>query len=165
MTHVVMKFGGTSVGDTSRLRAVARHIAHRRRDGTGIVAVVSAMGSTTDELLARAAELSERPPPRELDLLLATGECAAANLLCIALAELGVSTHSFTGGAAGILTSHSVGRARIVNVDTTALTWALDARRGTVVAGFQGARSVVEATTLGRGGSDPHSSPIAPSLG
>jgi aspartate kinase len=165
MTHVVMKFGGTSVKDPARLRAVARHIAHRRQNGTRIVAVVSAMGDTTDDLLALAAELSDRPRPRELDLLMATGECAAASLLCIALEALGVPARSFTGTAAGIVTTGAFSRGRITDINPAALTLALDAGLVPVVAGFQGSRSDGEVTTLGRGGSDTSAVAIAASLG
>src|SRR5438876_2258434 len=120
MTHAVMKFGGTSVKNPARLRAVAHHIANRRQNGTRIVAVVSAMGATTDDLLALAAELSDRPRPRELDLLMATGECAAASLLCIALEALGVPARSFTGTAAGIATAGAFSRGRITDINPTA---------------------------------------------
>jgi aspartate kinase len=150
MTSVVMKFGGTSVKDPARLRAVARHISQRTRHGSRIVAVVSAMGATTDSLLGLAGELSDRPQPRELDLLMATGECAAASLLCIALEAMGVPARSFTGAAAGIATSGDFGRGRITGIDPEALTRALDAGIVPVIAGFQGSRPDGEVTTLGR---------------
>jgi aspartate kinase len=165
MTSVVMKFGGTSVKDPARLRAVARHISQRTRHGSRIVAVVSAMGATTDSLLGLAGELSDRPQPRELDLLMATGECAAASLLCIALEAMGVPARSFTGAAAGIATSGDFGRGRITGIDPEALTRALDAGIVPVIAGFQGSRPDGEVTTLGRGGSDTTAVAIAASLG
>jgi aspartate kinase len=165
MTSVVMKFGGTSVKDPARMRAVARHIAQRARHGARIVAVVSAMGATTDALLDLAGELSDQPPPRELDLLMATGESAAASLLCIALEAVGVPARSFTGADAGIATSGDFGRGRITGIDPDPLTRALDAGVVPVVAGFQGSRGDGEVTTLGRGGSDTTAVAIAASLG
>ena len=165
MTSVVMKFGGTSVKDPARLRAVARHISQRTRHGSRIVAVVSAMGATTDSLLGLAGELSDRPQPRELDLLMATGECAAASLLCY---------RPRGHGRPGPLLHRRGRRYRHVGglrsradpgIDPEALTRALDAGIVPVIAGFQGSRPDGEVTTLGRGGSDTTAVAIAASLG
>jgi aspartate kinase len=159
MTDVlVQKYGGSSLADVERIRHVARRIAREHATGVRLVVVVSAMGDTTDELLAMAARLTDEPDPRELDLLLATGEHISGTLLAMALHALGVPAVSLTGAQAGIRTDTSHGRAQIANVDPARLVRELDGGRVAIVAGFQGATDVShltgDVTTLGRGGSD-----------
>jgi aspartate kinase len=154
MAVVVQKFGGTSVGDADRIRAVADHIARTRRQGTQVVAVVSAMGKTTDDLIRLADTVSSIQPPREYDMLVSTGERISMSLLVMALAELGVEAASFTGSQVGIITDNDHSRAKILEVKADRLREALAAGLTPVVAGFQGVSLEREITTLGRGGSD-----------
>jgi aspartate kinase len=154
MPVVVQKFGGTSVGDADRIRAVADHIARTRRQGIEVVAVVSAMGKTTDDLIRLADTVSSVQPPREYDMLVSTGERISMSLLVMALAELGVEAASFTGSQVGIITDNDHGRAKILEVKADRLREALAAGVVPVVAGFQGVSLSREITTLGRGGSD-----------
>src|ERR1700689_5962543 len=116
MPVVVQKFGGTSVGDADRIRAVADHIARTRRQGADVVAVVSAMGKTTDDLIHLANTVSSVQPPREYDMLVSTGERISMALLCMALADLGVDASSFTGSQAAIITDSDHTRAKILEV-------------------------------------------------
>ena len=154
MALLVQKFGGTSVGDAERMRAVADHVARTRRDGADVVVVVSAMGKMTDDLLRLAGDVSAVQPPRELDVLLTAGERMSAALLCMALAELGVGAASFTGSQAGIITDTSHMNAKIVEVRGDRLRETLAEGRVPVVAGCQGVSTARDITTLGRGGSD-----------
>jgi aspartate kinase len=154
MPLVVQKFGGTSLGNTERVRAVADHIARTRRQGTDVVAVVSAMGTTTDDLIHLADSVSRTQPPREYDMLVSTGERISMALLCMALDELGVQGRSFTGSQVGIITDTNHGRAKIREVKGDRVREALRAGEVPVVAGFQGVSTEREITTLGRGGSD-----------
>jgi aspartate kinase len=154
MPVVVQKFGGTSVGDADRIRAVADHIARTRRQGVEVVAVVSAMGKTTDDLIRLADTVSSVQPPREYDMLVSTGERISMSLLVMALAELGVEAASFTGSQVGIITDNDHSRAKILEVKADRLRDALAAGVVQVVAGFQGVSLDREITTLGRGGSD-----------
>jgi aspartate kinase len=165
VTLVVQKFGGTSVGDADRIRAVADHIARTRRQGADVVVVVSAMGKTTDDLLRLASDVSNVRPPRELDMLLTSGERVAMALLCMALAEQDVDAVSFTGSQAGIITDAIHTRARIVEVRGDRLREALADHRVPVVAGFQGVSTQRDVTTLGRGGSDTTAVALAAALG
>jgi len=165
MSLVVQKYGGTSVGDAERVRAVADHVARTRRQGHDVVVVVSAMGKTTDDLLRLAADVSRVQPPRELDMLLTSGERVSMALLCMALAELGVDAVSFTGSQAGIITDSTHTRARIVEVRAERLREALAQGRVPVVAGFQGVSGDRDVTTLGRGGSDTTAVALAAALG
>jgi aspartate kinase len=165
MPLVVQKFGGTSVGDADRIRAVADHVARTRRNGDDVVVVVSAMGKTTDDLLRLASDVSVAQPPRELDMLLTAGERISMALLVMALAEQGVDAVSFTGSQAGIITDTSHTRARIVEVKADRLRAALAEHRVPVVAGFQGVSTDRDVTTLGRGGSDTTAVALAASLG
>jgi len=165
MPVVVQKYGGTSVGDADRIRAVADHIARTRREGTDVVAVVSAMGKTTDELIHLADSVSSVQPPREYDMLVSTGERISMSLLCMALAELGVDASSFTGSQVGIITDNDHTRAKILEVKADRLREALEAGRVPVVAGFQGVSIDREITTLGRGGSDATAVALAAVLG
>src|ERR1700734_3406163 len=154
MALVVQKFGGTSVGDADRIRAVADHVARTRRAGYDVVVVVSAMGKTTDELIRLAADVSAVQPPREYAMLVSTGERISMSLLCMALADLGVDAASFTGSQAAIITDSDHTRAKILEVRADRLREALAAGKVPVVAGFQGVSIDRNITTLGRGGSD-----------
>ncbi|MGH8996893.1 MAG: aspartate kinase, partial [Acidimicrobiales bacterium] len=116
MTLVVQKYGGTSVGDTDRMRAVAEHVARTVRQGAEVVVVVSAMGKTTDDLIRLAGEVSATPSPREYDMLVSAGERISAPLVAMALADFGVSAVSFTGSQSGIITTTEHGRAKIIEV-------------------------------------------------
>ena len=154
MTLLVQKFGGTSVGDADRIRAVADHVARTRRDGHDVVVVVSAMGKTTDDLIRLADQVSPVQPAREYDMLVSSGERISMSLLCMALAGLGVDAVSFTGSQAGIITDTDHTRAKIVEIRGDRLRQALDEGKVAVVAGFQGVSTDRDVTTLGRGGSD-----------
>ena len=164
MSLVVHKYGGSSVGDAEKIKNVARRIADVRKRGTGVVAVVSAMGDSTDELINLAHSVSSRPHPRELDLLLSTGELVSCTLLTMALADLGEEAVSLTGSQAGIHTDTSYGRARIHRVDTARMSRELEEGRTVVVAGFQGITEDEDITTLGRGGSDTTAVALAAAL-
>ncbi len=165
MALVVQKYGGTSVGDADRIRAVADHIARTRRTGTDVVVVVSAMGKTTDALIRLAEDVSRVRPGRELDMLLTAGERISMALMCMALAELGVAAVSFTGSQAGIITDTTHTRARIVEIKGDRLRESLANSIVPVVAGFQGVSSTRDVTTLGRGGSDTTAVALAAALG
>ena len=165
MSLVVQKFGGTSVGDADRVRAVADHIARTRRHGNDVVVVVSAMGKTTDDLLRLADDVSSSQPPRELDMLLTAGERMSMALLVMALADQGCDAVSFTGSQAGIITDETHTRAKILEVRGERLREALAAGRVPVVAGFQGVSTSRDVTTLGRGGSDTTAVALAAALG
>jgi aspartate kinase len=151
---LVQKFGGTSVGDADRIKAVADHVARARRDGTDVVVVVSAMGKMTDDLVRLADDVSRVQPDREVDMLLSAGERISMALLCMALAERGVEATSYTGSQAGIITDATHTRAKIVEVRADRLRATLDGGGVPVVAGFQGVSLERDVTTLGRGGSD-----------
>jgi aspartate kinase len=160
----VQKFGGTSVGDTDRIRAVADHISRTLRSGDQVVAVVSAMGKTTDDLIHLASEVSSAPPPREYDMLVSVGERISMTLLCMALADFGVHAESYTGSQAGIITDTDHTRAKIVEVRADRLRDALAKGVVPVVAGFQGVSTERDVTTLGRGGSDMTAVAVAAAL-
>ncbi|MGD1011396.1 MAG: aspartate kinase [Acidimicrobiales bacterium] len=164
MALVVQKYGGTSVGDADRIRAVADHVARTRRAGSDVVVVVSAMGKTTDGLIRLAEDVSRVRPGRELDMLLTSGERITMSLLCMALAELGISAASFTGSQAGIITDTTHQNARIVEVKGDRLRESLAEGTVPVVAGFQGVSSSRDVTTLGRGGSDTTAVALAAAL-
>jgi aspartate kinase len=161
---VVAKFGGSSLATPEHIRAIADRLASDRADGAARVVVVSAMGDTTDDLLALAARVAPHPDPRELDLLLATGEHISAALLVMALHDRGVDAVSLTGAQAGILTDGRFGRARITGVEPERVREELAKGRIVVVAGFQGA-SGSEVATLGRGGSDTSAVALAVAVG
>ncbi len=165
MPLLVQKFGGTSVGDADRIRAVADHVARTRRGGHDVVVVVSAMGKTTDELIRLADDVSTVQPPREFDMLVSSGERISMSLLCMALADLGVPAASFTGSQAGIVTDTDHTRAKIVEVRADRLREALADGLVPVVAGFQGVSTDRNVTTLGRGGSDTTAVALAAVLG
>jgi aspartate kinase len=163
---VVHKYGGTSVADADRIRAVARRVADARKAGSGVVVVVSAMGHTTDELLGLAAEVSPHHHPRELDMLLTAGERVSMALLAMAIADEGVEALSLTGSQAGILTDTEHGRAKITDIRAFRVEEALADGKVVIVAGFQGVSpDTKEITTLGRGGSDTTAVALAAALG
>jgi len=161
---IVQKYGGTSVGDTVRIRAVADHIALTRRHGNDVVAVVSAMGRTTDDLVRKAHEVSDVRPGREMDMLLTAGERISMALLCMALADRGVQAMSYTGSQAGIITDTLHGKAKILEIRTERIREALADGVVPVVAGFQGVSTERNVTTLGRGGSDTTAVALAAAL-
>jgi len=161
---VVAKFGGSSLATPEHIRAIADRIAADRTDGSDRVVVVSAMGDTTDDLLELASRVTRRPDPRELDLLLATGEHISAALLVMALHERGIEAVSLTGPQAGIRTDGLHGRARITGVEPERVRQELAAGRVVVVAGFQGSMGA-EVATLGRGGSDTSAVALAIAIG
>ena len=168
MALLVQKFGGTSVGSVKRIQSVAKRILAIRDLGYDLVIVVSAMGHTTDELTGLAQSISNNPPQREMDMLLATGEQVSIALLSIALHELGVPAVSMTGTQVGIVTESSHGGARILEVRTERIKQKLDDGQIVVVAGFQGTSlssgGTAEITTLGRGGSDTSAVALATAL-
>ncbi|MCX6394787.1 MAG: aspartate kinase [Solirubrobacterales bacterium] len=162
---IVMKFGGSSVADAQRIKAAAARIADRRKAGDRVVAVLSARGDTTDELLQMAAEVSDSPDPREMDMLLSTGERISCALATMAIRDLGFDAISLTGSQAGIVTDTSHTRARILDVRAERIEEALDAGQVVLVAGFQGVSTEKDVTTLGRGGSDTTAVAVAAALG
>ncbi len=151
---VVMKFGGTSVADPEKIRAVAGRLVAAKRRGGRVVGVVSAMGQHTDELLELAHEVSPRPKPRELDMLISVGERISCALVAMAISDLGLEAISLTGSQAGIVTDTVHGKAKIVEVRARRIHEALDQDRIVLVAGFQGVSTTLDITTLGRGGTD-----------
>jgi aspartate kinase len=165
MSLVVQKFGGTSVADAERIRAVADHVARTRRAGHDVVVVVSAMGKTTDQLVRLADDVSSVQPPREVDMLLSSGERISMALLCMALADLGVEATSFTGSQAGVITDAIHTRAKIIEIRADRLHATLAGGGVPVVAGFQGMSLNRDVTTLGRGGSDTTAVALAAVLG
>ncbi len=166
MPLVVQKFGGTSVADAARMQRVAARVAATRRAGNEVVVVVSAMGKTTDDLIALAAQLNNDPPAREMDMLLTAGERISMALLAMALDAEGVDAVSFTGSQAGILTDTEHGAAKITAITGERVRSALDEGTVVIVAGFQGVSpETKEVTTLGRGGSDASAVALAAALG
>jgi aspartate kinase len=162
---IVQKYGGTSVADADRMRAVAEHVAFTKRQGHDVVVVVSAMGKETDNLIALADAVSKTQPGREMDMLLTIGERKSMALMCMALADLGVEAVSFTGSQVGIITDTSHGKAKILEVKGDRLRAALEQGKIGVVAGFQGVSTEREITTLGRGGSDTTAVALAAAFG
>src|SRR4051794_7717141 len=160
-----MKFGGTSVADAEHILSAAGRIVRAREDGRGVVAVLSARGSTTDELVRMASEISPSPEPREMDMLLSTGERISCALCAMAIHDLGHSAISLTGSQAGIVTDSSHTKARILDVRADRIREALGDDRIVLVAGFQGVSGDSrDITTLGRGGSDTTAVAIAAAL-
>src|SRR5271165_2551393 len=163
---VVMKFGGTSVADAARIKRAARRIVEKREQGYRVVAVLSARGKTTDELIAMAEEVSASTDPREMDMLLSTGERISCALCAMAIHDLGHRAISLTGSQAGIVTDASHTRARIIDVRADRILEALDEDRIVLVAGFQGvSTNSSDVTTLGRGGSDTTAVALAAAVG
>ena len=163
---VVMKFGGTSVGDTQKIKDVARRLVDAREAGQRVIGVLSAMGDTTDELIRLAHEVSATPHPREYDMLVSTGERISNALCAMAIHDLGHEAVSFTGSQAGIVTDGTHTKAKIVEVRARRIREALAEDRIVLVAGFQGvSTSTQDVTTLGRGGSDTTAVALAAALG
>ncbi len=165
MPVVVQKYGGSSVADVEKVRKVAQRIAAEKRGGREVCVVVSAMGDTTDELLALAKKVSAAPPRRELDMLLSAGERISMALLSMALQDLGVPAISFTGSQSGIITTDAHATARIVEVRPFRVEEELGRGKVVIVAGYQGVSAMKEVTTLGRGGSDTTAVALAAALG
>jgi aspartate kinase len=161
---IVQKYGGTSVADPDRMRNVAKHIAALRAQGTDVVAVVSAMGKATDNLVELARQVSSNPQGREMDMLLTTGERISMSLLCMALHDVGCDAMSFTGSQVGIITDTSHTKAKILEIKGDRVREALAAGKVAVVAGFQGVSTEREITTRGRGGSDTTAVALAAAL-
>ncbi len=162
---IVMKFGGTSVADAERLKRAASRIVGRREDGYRVVAVLSARGLETDRLVADAFEVSPNPDPREMDMLLSTGERVSCALCAMAINDLGHRAISLTGSQAGIVTDTSHTKARILDVRAERIFDALDGDNIVLVAGFQGVSTAKDVTTLGRGGSDTTAVALAAAVG
>ena len=165
MSLIVQKFGGTSVANTERIFNVADIATSAYKEGNQVVVVVSAQGDTTDDLIAKAAEINDRPSKREMDVLLSTGEMSSMSLLAMAIQKLGYPVISLTGWQAGIETDINYSEARIRKVTAERIRSELDRNRIVIVAGFQGINKQDDVTTLGRGGSDTTAVAIAASLG
>jgi aspartate kinase len=162
---VVMKFGGTSVADAERIKRAARRIVATKEAGNSVVAVLSARGKTTDALIDQAKEVSDHPDPREMDMLLSTGERQSCALAAMVINDLGHKAISLTGSQAGIVTDTSHTKARILDVRADRIRAALDEGHIVLVAGFQGVSTTSDVTTLGRGGSDTTAVALAAALG
>jgi aspartate kinase len=160
-----MKFGGTSVADAERIKRAARRIVAAREQGRSVVAVLSARGKTTDELISMAEEVSSQPDPREMDMLLSTGERISCALCAMAINDLGHRAISLTGSQAGIVTDTSHTKARILDVRADRIAQALEDDLIVLVAGFQGVSTAKDVTTLGRGGSDTTAVALAAAVG
>ena len=165
MAIIVQKFGGTSVGTPERIEAVADRIVRTREAGNDVLAVVSAMGDTTDELFEMAHRIAPFPEPRELDMLLTAGERIAMSLLAIAVCDRGCRAASYTGSQAGIITDAQHGQARIVEIRPKRIRESLEGGNVVILAGFQGLSTSYDITTLGRGGSDTTAVAMAAALG
>ena len=165
MALIVQKYGGTSVANPERIRNVARRVARYKAMGHQVVVVVSAMSGETNRLVALAKDLMADPNPRELDVMVSTGEQVTIGMTALALIELGIKAKSYTGAQVKILTDNSHTKARILNIDQHNLTADLDAGYVCVVAGFQGVDEFGNITTLGRGGSDTTGVALAAALG
>ena len=165
MALIVQKYGGSSLAEAEHIKNVAGRIARTQDEGNKVVAVVSAMGDTTDELMSLAHEVSQRPDPRELDLLLSTGELVSCTLMAMALRSMGYKAISLSGAQAGIRTDTSYGKAQIAGVEPRRIRDELSKRNIVIVAGFQGITEDLDITTLGRGASDLSAVAIAASLG
>ena len=164
MALVVQKFGGSSVSDATAMKRVARRVAATRRAGNDVVVVVSAMGDTTDELLDLAAQITDEPPAREMDILLTAGERISMALLALAINAEGVEARSYTGQQAGVMTDSRYGKASITGVVPDRITRTLAEGQVAIVAGFQGVNDSNDVTTLGRGGSDTTAVALAAAL-
>lgn len=164
MATIVQKFGGTSVGDTDKIKRVAQRIKRSMDEGHKVVTVVSAMGKSTDKLVELADEITEEPDPREMDMLLTTGEQVTISLVVMALKEIGVDAVSLTGWQAGIVTEEVYQDARITDINPETLEQHLNDGKAVLVAGFQGVSEDNNITTLGRGGSDTTAVALAAAL-
>ncbi len=164
MKIVVQKYGGSSAADTEKIRKIAHKIAERINSRVKLVVVVSAMGKTTDNLIRLAREITDQIVPRELDMLLTTGEQVSASLLSIALNSIGISSISLNASQAGIITTSNFNEARIKNMQTEKLIRLLEQHQAIIITGFQGITEEGEITTLGRGGSDTSAVALAAAL-
>ena len=164
MANIVQKFGGSSVASAEHIKHVANRISNRTSRGDKIVVVVSAMGDTTDDLNRLALSMTQNPDPREMDVLLSTGEMITSTLLSMGLNDLGVNAISLSGAQAGIITDDVFGRARISEIKTDRINSELEKGRVVIVAGFQGISSDFDVTTFGRGGSDTTAVALAAAL-
>lgn len=164
MATIVQKYGGSSVANAEKIRNVARRIADSSDQGNNVVVVVSAMGDTTDDLIELAAQITKSPEPREMDLLLSTGEIVSSTLLAMALHEMGYKAVALSGPQAGISTDSSFSRARITGIDPQRIVKEFEKGNIVIVAGFQGLTSEDDIATLGRGGSDTTAVALAASL-
>ena len=165
MSIVIQKYGGSSVADAEKIIRVAKRIGQTRDNGIEVLAVVSAMGGTTDDLIDLANRVSGDPDPRELDLLLSTGELVSCTLVAMAMRSLGYNAISLSGFQVGIWTDSTYGKARITRVDTARVRRELEEGKLVIVAGFQGVTDDMDITTLGRGGSDTTAVALAAALG
>ncbi|MDP2916658.1 MAG: aspartate kinase [Dehalococcoidia bacterium] len=165
MAIVVQKYGGSSVADVDKIRNVARRIIQTREKDNQVVVVVSAMGDTTDDLIDLAHRITDQPDPRELDVLLSTGEIVSSTLMAMALKQMGHPAVSLSGAQAGIHTDASFSRARILKIEARRIFKELEKGNTVIVAGFQGITDGMDVTTLGRGGSDTTAVALAVSLG
>ena len=165
MALVVQKYGGSSVATAERIRRVAERIVETKKQGNDVVVVVSAMGDTTDELLDLAQQVNPAPPAREMDMLLTSGERISNSLVAMAISSMGAQAQSFTGSQAGVITTSSHGKAKIIDVTPGRVRSALDEGKIVLVAGFQGvSQDTKDVTTLGRGGSDTTAVALAAAL-
>jgi aspartate kinase len=164
MALIVQKYGGTSVGSAERIKNVARRVAKWKARGHHVVVVVSAMAGETNRLIALAREVQARPDPRELDVMVSTGEQVTIALLCMALMELGIKARSYTGAQVKIVTDSAYTKARILSIDEQRMRADLERDHVVVVAGFQGVDEAGNITTLGRGGSDTTGVALAAAL-
>ncbi len=164
MSLIVQKFGGSSVADAERVMNVARRVVDTYKAGNSVVVVVSAQGDTTDDLIAKAAEINPKASKREMDMLLSTGEQISISILAMAIQKLGVGAVSLTGWQIGMATDANYGSARIATVDGERIRKELDSNNIVIVAGFQGINKYDDITTLGRGGSDTTAVAVAAAL-
>ena len=164
MSVIVQKYGGTSVSDVDKLKKIAEMISAVKKQGYDIVAVVSAMGKTTNSLIEMAKSISSNPPRREMDMLLSTGERTTMALLCMALSDLGVEAISLTGSQAGIITNDRHNEAKVIEVRPVRVQDELEKGKVVVIGGFQGVSYKRDITTLGRGGSDTSAVALAAAL-
>lgn len=162
---IVQKYGGTSVAESELIKKAARRIVNTKLEGNSVVAVVSAPGHMTDQLISMANEISDRPCAREMDMLLSAGERMSIALLCMAISDIGEPAVSFTGSQAGIITNGDHTRAKIIDIRGDRIREALKKKRIAIVAGFQGVSTDNDITTLGRGGSDLTAVALAAALG
>ena len=165
MAVIVQKYGGSSLADSDRIKSVAARIARAQDGGGHVVAVVSAMGNLTDELMALAHQVSDRPNLREMDVLLSTGELVSCTLMAMTLRSMGKNAISLSGAQAGIRTDTSFGKAKIAGLDPRRILDELNEGNIVIVAGFQGITEDMDTTTLGRGGSDTTAVALAAGLG
>jgi aspartate kinase len=165
MKIIVQKFGGSSVANVDRIKNVARRVVSYKKKGFGLVVVVSALGDTTDDLIALAAQITDTPPEREMDMLLSTGEQISCALLAMAIEELGFHAISFTGGQVGIKTDMTHTKAKIIDISGERIKEALKKGKIVIVTGFQGVTQDQDITTLGRGGSDLTAVALAKAVG